>query len=171
LVAFVALLRAVNVGGISVLPMKELASLCSEAGLEAVRTYIQSGNVVFQSTLPEAEIGARLASSLARRMGKPIDVMIRTAAELRSVLDQNPFPGGSPAQVVVMFLSRPAPKDLADAIVIPGSEEVRVAGRHIYIHYPDGIGRSKLKLPPALVGTARNLNTVGKLVAMAETGA
>jgi uncharacterized protein (DUF1697 family) len=167
LATFVALLRAINVGGTGVLPMKELAALCSGAGLESVRTYIQSGNVVFQSTLREAEIRARLEPALARRMGKPIDVMIRTAAELRSVLDNNPFPAGNPAQVVVMFLSRPAPTGLVDALVIPGSEEVRVAGRDLYIHYPDGIGRSKLKLPPALVGTARNLNTVGKLAAMA----
>jgi uncharacterized protein (DUF1697 family) len=165
--AFVALLRAINVGGTGMLPMKELAALCSSLGLEDVRTYIQTGNVVFRSRLPEREIRLRLEQALAGMANRQVDVMVRTAAELRSVLDGNPFPNGKPAQVAVMFLAHPAPKDLLDDLAIPGSEEVRLAGREIYIHYPDGIGRSKLKIPSAAVGTTRNLNTVAKLVEMA----
>ena len=101
-------------------------------------------------------------------MGKKIDVMVRTASELKSIFEANPFPHGKPAQVVVFFLAAPAPKDLLDGLSIPGPEEVHAAGREIYIHYPNGIGRSKLKLPSAALGTARNLNTVAKLVEMTK---
>jgi uncharacterized protein (DUF1697 family) len=166
---FVAFLRAINVGGTGMLPMKDLAALCTGLGLQDVRTYIQSGNVVFASALPEPKIKSKLERALAAKMGKKIDVMVRTAAELRSILEANPFPDGKPAQVAVVFLAAPAPKGAFDRLVIPGPEEVKAAGREVYIHYPEGMGRSKLKLPSVVVGTTRNLNTVAKLVEM--TGA
>jgi uncharacterized protein (DUF1697 family) len=163
---FVAFLRAINVGGTGLLPMKELAALCTAAGLQDVRTYIQSGNVVFKSALSERKVQAELEKRLADKMGKKIDVMVRTAAALRSILSANPFPHGKPAQIVVVFLAAPAPGNLLEGLTIPGPEEVKPAGREIYIHYPLGMGRSKLRLPSKMVGTARNLNTLAKLVDM-----
>ena len=164
---FIALLRAINVGGTGMLPMKELSALCTELGLAKVRTYIQSGNVVFESRLSEEKVRAALEKALAERMRKTIDVMVRTAAELRSVLEANPFPDAQPAKVAVVFRSGPAPKGLLENLVIPGGEEVRLGKREIYIHYPDGMGRSKLRLSSAVgVVTVRNINTVAKLVAM-----
>lgn len=167
-VGFVALLRAVNVGGTGKLPMRDLAALCTELGLEGVRTYIQSGNVVFRSRRSEKSIASALMQALAKKMGRRVDVAVRTAVQLRAVLRANPFPGGKPAQVAVVFLAASPPKGLLDDLPIPGREELRLAGREIYIHYPDGMGRSKLKLPATLVGTARNLNTVAKLVKISE---
>jgi uncharacterized protein (DUF1697 family) len=166
--AFVAFLRAINVGGTGMLPMRDLAALCTRLGLKEVRTYIQSGNVVFKSGLSEKNIRSMLEPALAERLGKKTDVMVRTAAELRSVLKGNPFPDAKPAQVAVVFLTAPAPGNLLDDLSIPGPEEVHPAGREIYIHYPNGMGKSKLKLPRAIVGTARNLNTVAKLSEMAN---
>lgn len=163
---YVALLRAINVGGTGVLPMKELARLCAQLGFDQVRTYIQSGNAIFESTHTEAEVRADLERALADNMGKGVDVLIRTAAELRAVLTANPFPDANPAQVGVVFLSQPAPPGLMDAVVNPGGEEVRLGNRELFIHYPDGMGRSKLKLPAISASTTRNLNTVAKLVAM-----
>lgn len=163
---YVALLRAVNVGGTGLLPMKELAALCVDLGFDNVRTYIQSGNVVFASPLSACEVKAELERALAGKMGARVDVLVRTAAALRSTLDANPFPDAQPAQVGVMFLSEAAPPDVLEGLAIPGREEVRLANREIFIHYPDGMGRSKLKLPSVAVGTTRNLNTVAKLVAM-----
>ena len=164
---FIALLRAINVGGTGMLPMKELSALCTELGLAKVRTYIHSGNVVFESRLSEEKVRAALEKALAERMRKTIDVMVRTAAELRSVLEANPFPDAQPAKVAVVFRSGPAPKGLLENLVIPGGEEVRLGKREIYIHYPDGMGRSKLRLSSAVgVVTVRNINTVAKLVAM-----
>lgn len=166
---FVALLRAVNVGGTGMLPMAELRTLCVELGWRNVRTYIQSGNVVFESPLPERAVRAELERALAEKMGRHVGVLIRTAPELRTIFESNPFPNAAPAQVGVVFLSEPAPKDLLVGPVIPGQEELHVAGREIFVHYPGGMGRSRLKIPPpATEGTMRNLNTVAKLVTMTE---
>jgi uncharacterized protein (DUF1697 family) len=164
---FIALLRAINVGGTGALPMKKLCSLCTDLGFGDVRTYIQSGNVVFESSLSEQDVQDSLGRVLSEEMGKRVDVMVRTAAELRAILEANPFPNAQPAQVAVVFLSGTAPKGLLDKVVVPGREELRLGKREIYIHYPDGMGRSKLKLPSKIVGTARNINTVTKLDAMA----
>jgi len=165
---FIALLRAINVGGTGMLPMKALAALCADLGFGKVRTYIQSGNVVFESSLSEDGVQAGLEQALAEKMGKRIDVVVRTARELRSVLEANPFPDAPPAKVAVVFRSAPVPKGLLDTLVIPGREEVRAGGRELYIHYPDGMGRSRLKLPPSMgATTVRNINTVARLVEMA----
>jgi len=165
---FIALLRAINVGGTGILPMKELAAICADLGFDKVRTYIQSGNVIFESALPEDKIRARLEQVLTGRMAKKIDVLVRSASELHSILEANPFPDAEPRKVAVFFLSGPVPKGLLDNLVAPGGEEVRLGNREIYIHYPDGMGRSKLKLPSSVgAATARNINTVAKLAAMA----
>jgi uncharacterized protein (DUF1697 family) len=165
---FVALLRAVNVGGTGLLPMQTLRDLCAEIGLDNPRTYIQSGNVVFASARGEAEIRDRLQDAVAQHMGKPVDVMLRSAAALRGVLQGNPFPAAPPAKVGVAFLAKAPAKRLLDEIVIPGPEAVRLGQRELYIHYPEGMGKSKLKLPKSAgPATTRNINTVAKLVAMA----
>src|SRR5579859_4967446 len=101
---FIALLRGINVGGSGLLPMKDLAGLCCGLGFEAARTYIQSGNVLFESRLSEEGIRSSLEKALAKKMGKKIDVMVRTSAEMRSILKNNPFPDKEPAKVAVAFL-------------------------------------------------------------------
>jgi uncharacterized protein (DUF1697 family) len=165
---FVALLRAVNVGGTGILPMNELQTLFAEHGLEKVRTYIQSGNVIFESGKTEAKLTAELEGALLDKVGKRVGVLVRTASELQAALDANPFRDAAPARVGVVFLSKTAPHDLLAGLKIPGREELHLAGREIIIHYPDGMGRSKLRLPaPASDGTTRNLNTLAKLVAIA----
>jgi uncharacterized protein (DUF1697 family) len=165
---YVALLRAVNVGGTSLLPMQDLQALCAERGLENVRTYIQSGNVVFGSKLSESALRTELEAAIAARLHRQVGVLIRTAAELRTILQANPFPDARPAQVGVMFLPKPPPADIFTGLAIPGREAVRPVGREVFVHYPDGMGRSKLKLPFAAEGTTRNLNTIARLLAMTE---
>lgn len=163
---FIALLRAVNVGGTGKLSMKDLSTLCTgRLGLQNVRTYIQSGNVVFESGLAEDAIRTRLEKALTEQLGKPAHVVVRTAAEMRSVLKANPFPKAEPARVGVYFLTERVDKRLVEDVVAPGGEQVRAGKREIYIHFPDGMGRSKLKLPGGM-GTMRNVNTVAKLVDM-----
>lgn len=165
---FVALLRAVNVGGTGILPMSDLRKLCQDCGFERVATYIQSGNVVFYSKLRAAQVQKQLEQALAKTLGKPVGVLLRTAAELEAIIEQNPFPRAAPNRLVVFFLDRPPAKDALDDLEIPGREEVELSGRELYVHYPDGQGRSKLKLPFAKTGTGRNLNTVQKLAALAR---
>ena len=166
---YIALLRGINVGGTGLLPMKELATLCSGLGFKTIRTYIQSGNVIFESELTEARVRACLEKALAARMGKPIDVMVRTPAELRLILSANPFQREEPAKVGVTFLCEPPPKDLAKNAVAPGGEKVQPGTREIYVYYPNGMGQSKLKLPlNGAAATVRNISTVAKLVELAE---
>lgn len=151
--------------------MKELASLCSALGFQSVRTYIQSGNVIFESSQPESVIRSCLEKALAAKMGKKVDVMIRTAEEMCSVLHHNPFPEQEPAKVAVAFLHEPPPQDLLENVVAPEGEQVQRGRREIYIYYPNGMGRSKLKLPlSGAMTTVRNINTVAKLVTMTDLG-
>ncbi len=147
--------------------MKELAAMCEDLGFKKVRTYIQSGNVVFESSLSEKQVQSRLEQALAKKMGKPVDVMLRSSAELAAILKGNPFPQAEPARVAVVFVSQEVPKELPE-IAGPDGEQVRPGKRELYVYYPKGMGRSKLKIPSS-VGpvTARNINTVTKLVAMA----
>jgi len=165
--AYVALLRAVNVGGTGKLPMSDLKAMCEEAGFAKVKTYIASGNVVFESGMTEGEVAAALDGRLKAYAGKPVGVVVRTAAEMNSVLKANPFPHAKPNYTVAIFLDTPPPKDALEAMVAPDGEEARLGKREIYVHYPNGQGRSKLKLPAAKAGTARNINTVAKLAEMA----
>ena len=166
--AYAALLRAVNVGGTGKLAMTDLRKLCEAAGFADVATYIQSGNVVFTSKRGEASVKKLLEAALAEKLGKPCGVLLRTADELRQLLDANPFPKAAPQRLLMLFLDeKPAADSLKD-VVAPGGEELRVCGRHVVVHFPNGMGQSKLKLPFRNVGTGRNLNTVRKLLTMLE---
>jgi uncharacterized protein (DUF1697 family) len=165
--AYVALLRAVNVGGTGKLPMSDLKELCERAGFLAVRTYIASGNVVFVSRMSEARVKAALESALEAYAGQPVGVLVRTAAEMAAVVAGNPFPGASPSRTVAIFLDEPPPRDAAERATGRADEEIRLGRREIYVHYGDGMGRSRLKIPAAKAGTARNINTITKLAEMA----
>ena len=172
--AYVALVRAINVGGHKVVSMTDLRVLPARLGFAEVRSYLQSGNLVFRG---EARAGADLEGLLereaARRLALETDFFVRTADEWQAVVDENPFRKEArrdPSHLVVACLKdAPDPdrvKGLQAAIV--GREVVGAAGRHLYIVYPDGIGRSRLT--NALIekklesrGTVRNWNTVLKL--------
>jgi uncharacterized protein (DUF1697 family) len=101
-------------------------------------------------------------------MGKPVGVCVRTPAELDAIIERNPFKQAEPNRLLVMFLDRALQRNGLSDLVIPGREEVRISGREVFVHYPDGMGRSKLKLPFAKDGTGRNLNTVQKLLALSR---
>ena len=111
LITFIAFIRGINVGGANKLPMADLRQMCEDIGLENVRTYIQSGNVIFESELDAPTVIEQLEVALEEKMGKPILVSIRTADELASVLDANPFPDADPAKVGVMFFKEPVDVD------------------------------------------------------------
>ncbi len=164
---YVALLRAVNVGGRGILAMADLQALCVACGLTDVRTYIQSGNVVFVSERSERSLKIELERTIADKMGRSVGVLIRTAAELRATLAANPFPKADPSLVGVVFLPKAVPPRLLTELALAGPEDVNMIGREIFVHYPDGIGRSKMKLPFAADGTTRNLNTIANLIALA----
>src|SRR5437899_8488349 len=102
--SFVALLRAVNVGGTGKLPMSELKAMCEALGFTGVRTYIASGNVVFASRKAEAAVKAALEKRLSAYAGKAVGVMVRSAAEMAQVSADNPFPKAAPNRTMAIFL-------------------------------------------------------------------
>jgi uncharacterized protein (DUF1697 family) len=165
--SFVILLRAVNVGGTGKLPMSDLKALCETAGLADIRTYIASGNVVCRSDKPAAKVKAAVEVALEAYAGKPVGVLVRSAAEMAQVLAANPFPDAAPNRTVAIFLHAPPPADALDKATGVQGEEMRLGQREIYVHYGDGMARSKLAIPAAKAGTARNMNTVAKLAEMA----
>jgi uncharacterized protein (DUF1697 family) len=166
---YVALLRAVNVGGTGKLPMSDLKAMCVDAGFSGVRTYIASGNVVFTSALKAHQARSRLEQRLQAFAGKPVGVIIRTAAEMADVLKANPFPKAPPNRTVAIFLDKAPPADSLASISGHKDEELSLGDREIYVHYGDGMANSKLKIPAARAGTARNMNTIAKLVELAGT--
>ncbi len=165
--AYVALLRAVNVGGTGKLPMTTLASLCGAAGFERVRTYIASGNVVFTSRARESAVKRALESRLAEYAGRPMSVLVRTADEMAAVLAANPFADEAPNRTVAIFLDATPPKDAIAKATNVKDERLALGAREIYVAYGRGMADSRLKIPGAEAGTARNMNTVAKLAAMA----
>jgi uncharacterized protein (DUF1697 family) len=167
LTCYVALLRAVNVGGTGALPMAELKAMCVEAGFARVATYIASGNVVFDSKATAARAKAELEARLLAYAKKPVGVMVRTTAEMAGVLKANPFASTEPRYTVVVFLDARPPRDALDHAVGVDGEKMALGRREIFIHYPNGMGRSRLRIPAAKAGTARNLNTVAKLAELA----
>lgn len=165
---FVALLRAVDVGGTGKLPMGELRHLCERLGFDRVRTYIASGNVVFEADSDEAGVQTRVAAALREHAGKPIGVIIRTAVQLEAVIAANPHPACAPNLVHVAFLGCAPADDLLAGVSGRIVEEITAGAREVFIHYPQGQGASKMKLPAIAAGTARNMNTVIKLAELAK---
>jgi uncharacterized protein (DUF1697 family) len=164
---YVALLRAVNVGGTGKLAMSRLKSICGDAGFDRVETYIASGNVVFASPAKPANVKAELEARLATELGKPVGVVVRTAAEMAAVLAANPFPNAEPNRAYALFLDAAPSRDALDHVKGRNDEEIALGKREIFIHYPSGMGRSRLRIPAASASTARNMNTVAKLAEMA----
>jgi len=165
--AYVALLRAVNVGGTGKLPMSELKVMCEQAGFAHVKTYIASGNVVFTSKASEAAVTAALDKALRAYAGKPVGVLVRTALEMADVLKANPFPKVAPNRTLAIFLDKAPPNDALDGVSGQKDEEIALGKREIYVHYGDGMGTSKLKIKAGASGTGRNMNTIAKLAEMA----
>jgi uncharacterized protein (DUF1697 family) len=165
--AFVALLRAVNVGGTGKLPMGDLKAMCEELGFGAVRTYIASGNVVFTSRKSEAAVKSALEKRLASYAGKPVGVLVRSAAEMAQVASDNPFPKAAPNRTMAIFLDRAPPADTLGYVRGQKDEQIKLGRREIYVHYGEGMAKSKLVIPAAKAGTARNMNTVATLAKMA----
>ncbi len=174
--AMVALLRGVNVGGSGTLPMTNLREIATEAGLEQVSTYIQSGNLVFSAPRRSAAaVATSLRSAIAQATTLDPEVIVRTRAELATVIDGSPFlrRGEAPSHLHVVFMAgkaAPLIKGFDASQHLP--EEVVAVGRELHLFLPDGVGRSKLVTALARhtgpVGTMRGWRTVTTLQALAD---
>jgi len=165
--AFVALLRAVNVGGRQ-LKMNDLKSIAAELGLDGARTFIASGNLLFTSDKDEAALKRDLERALTEHMGKVVEVMIRTADEMREAVAANPFADEPPNRVVAIFFDRAPAAAAIGAAKNVADERLALGKREIYVHYPGGQGSSKLRLGVKAPGTARNMNSVARLAELAK---
>jgi uncharacterized protein (DUF1697 family) len=167
--AYVALLRGVNLVGRSTLRMADLTAIAEELGLANVRTYIASGNLLFVSDKPEEELRRILEERLRAHMARNVRVMLRTAAEMEAVVGRNPFSEVPSKNVQVYFLDQRPPADLLETVRNQDDERVATGTREVYVAYGErGIGRSRLRIPAAEAGTARNMNTVAKLAELAR---
>jgi len=167
LTGYVALLRAVNVGGTGKLPMTTLTQMCETLGYEKVKTYIASGNVVFRSDASEDRIRSALEDQLRAYAGKSVGVIVRTAAEMADTLARNPFADSPGNRVLALFVDGPLSADPLDGVTGIKNEQIRVGKRELFVFYPDGMADSRLRIPSQRHGTARNMNTVAKLAEMA----
>ena len=176
---YIGLLRAVNLGEGTMVPMEALRTLLRKEGLEDVQTLLQSGNTVFRSTASSgSELERPLAEKIARAFRVKTDLFLRSAKDWKAILTANPYVAEAkedPARLVVLVLHEAPPAERWQALrdAIRGRETVRGAPRHGYIYYPDGQGRSKFTI--ALIesklgtpGTVRNWNTASTLGALAD---
>jgi uncharacterized protein (DUF1697 family) len=181
---YVALLRAVNVGGTGKLPMADLRKVLDGLGFKNVETYIQSGNVVFDAVGSPAKVRAAIAVELQKLMGAPVEVMVRTHEDLSRIIAANPFAAEAAAdgaRVHVAFLGGPAATGAQGALAgivtkYPARRDrFHLAGDVLYLHLPDGAAETKfsgktLDRAMGVAGTGRNWNTVLKLHAMSKRG-
>lgn len=171
--SYVALLRGVNLGGNKMVAMADLREMLTALGFEDAKTLLQSGNAVFRAEAqPTARLEQLLEAETAKRLKLSCDYHVRTAAELREAMDANPLKAAAkkdPSRFTVTFYKQPLDGALVKAAqaAIEGPEIVRAEGRHLYMYWPDGQGRSKAGAVVGRIlkaqGTARNWNTVVKL--------
>ncbi len=176
----VALLRGINLGGTRAIPMVGLRDVAAGLGWTDAVTHLQSGNLLFTSDLDDVAAAGRLVTAVREAYGIDVDVVIRSGAALRELLDAHPFADGDPSRVVVACADRPVGELAARRLgeLAAGRERVQVAatGTDVYADFPDGQAASKLAaglvaaLRPA-TGTARNLRTLGRIVELLDAGA
>jgi uncharacterized protein (DUF1697 family) len=174
--SWIALLRGVNLGSRNKVPMAGLRSVMSDIGAEDVQTYVQSGNVVFRSTLARDELARRIVRELGARFGVDADVVLCTKAELKRIVDGNPFASdeAEPTRLHVTFLAEAPERGRAADLERDEFEPDRfhVTRAAVYLHTPDGYGRSKLsntyfERKLGVRATTRNWRTVTTLAELA----
>jgi uncharacterized protein (DUF1697 family) len=179
---YAALLRGINVGAKNRMSMAELTKALQEAGFSQVRTYIQSGNVLFESDGEEAELRERMERAICGRFGFPVPVILRTSGELRAIVDQCPFTAeevqkaeaasGVESLHVCMFLAKPELETVEKLKSFPaGGDRFSVSGRDMYMLVQSGIHNSKLAaqiLRAAASVTMRNFKTMRQLAQLTD---
>jgi len=163
---YAAFLRAVNVGGTGKLPMADLRGICEAVGFSNAKTYLASGNVVFDTALDLILLQAALAKKLDKQLGKPVGLFLRNATDLKAIVEANPFKTAEGNRLMVILLDH---QPLASVVLSAKNrrdEEIALGPRCLFVYYPSGMGQSKLKIPNVAHGTVRNMNTICAVLEM-----
>ncbi|MET0692920.1 MAG: DUF1697 domain-containing protein [Propionibacteriaceae bacterium] len=169
---YAAFLRGVNLGPTNKVPMPRLRAMAEGLGYGEVRTYINSGNLLFTATGTDLELTEVLQQAIVEEFGLRVDVAVRTESQLRRLLTENPFPDGDPSRVTVAFLTGPPPADAAErlAALAKDEEPLVIRGLEVWVNYSQGLGTSKMAAQfskaVGVSSTVRNVRTVSKVVAM-----
>jgi len=169
---YVAFLRGINLGPNNKISMSELRAMAQDLGYTDVASYINSGNLIINTPKKAATVEQEISKAIKNTFGHKIDVTVRTPAQLKKILSENPYPDGNPSQVTVAFLTQAPPRDAKDkvAAIAKDYEPFTFAGQQIYVNYSQGLGRSKLAEKfSAIIGvssTVRNVRTVEKVLAL-----
>jgi uncharacterized protein (DUF1697 family) len=176
---YVAILRGINVSGHKVIKMERLRALFEDLGFANVKTYVQSGNVIFGTDEPPAGLAPKIEKKILKEFGFDVPVLTKSARELTDIVARNPLakePGIDPAKLHVTFLSNDAPRDAVKLLqpLAMGAEKIQIAGRAVYLYCPNGYGNTKLtnttiEKKLACRATTRNWATTNKLLEMAGT--
>jgi uncharacterized protein (DUF1697 family) len=177
---YLAILRGINVSGQKMMPMKELQSLMEGLHLEQVRTYIQSGNVVFQTEATDVKaLAEKIAEKIADQFQFQVPVILRTAGELQAALACNPFLQESQPETdklhVTFLAEKPTQARIDQVMALPcAPDKCHISGREVFLYCPQGYGRTKLnnaflEKKLGVTATTRNLKTVKQLISMAAT--
>jgi uncharacterized protein (DUF1697 family) len=169
---YVAFLRGVNLGPTNKISMPGLRAMAEDLGYTDVATYINSGNLILSSPKKAATVEREIANAISDTFGRPIDVTVRTPAQLRKILAENPYLDGNPSQVTVAFLTKAPSADAKQKVAAAAAdyEPFTIAGQQIYVNYSQGIGKSNLAEKfSSIIGvssTVRNIRTVEKVLAL-----
>lgn len=169
---YVAFLRGVNLGPNNKISMPALRAMAEDLGYTDVATYINSGNLIVTSPRKAATVEREISQAIKDTFGRPIDVTVRTPAQLKKILAENPYPDGNPSQVTIAFLTKAPAADAQDkvAAVAKDYEPFSISGQQVYVNYSHGIGKSKLaERFSDIIGvsaTVRNIRTIDKVLAL-----
>lgn len=171
---YAAFIRGINLGPSNKIAMPRLRELAEGVGWSDVASYINSGNLVFTSTKRPVTLEREFARAVAEEMGKPVDITVRSRSQLAKIVADNPYPDGHPSRVNVAFLMAKLPAGVAERLsaMATDREPFVVRDTEIYVHYQDGLGRSKLAEKFASVikvsATTRTIGTVTKVLALCD---
>jgi len=174
---YIAMLRGINVSGHKIVKMEQLRDCFTNLGLRNVKTYVQSGNVVF-GTGKASGLCEKIEKCILREFGFPVPVLLKTKQELEQIVQDNPFvekPGIDPSKLHVTFLSKLAPKTATASLepLVTNAEQFHVSGQEIFLYCPNGYGKTKLSNTAienklGVAATTRNWKSVNALLSLAQ---
>jgi len=170
--AYIILLRGINVSGKNKIPMLDLRTLLNDLEFQNVQTYIQSGNIILESSFSKNETSLRINKGIKEKFGFDIPVFIRTISELKKTIENYPFPLDNEKIVAFGFLNQ-VPKETTIDVKNLGEDQYKIVDDVVYLYCPAGFGKTKLtnnifEKKLTVVATTRNLRTTLKLLELSK---